>query len=166
MKQLLKLTTLFSLPVTFAWLVITIFVDAIAVPTVFRNVSKLEEAGKVGMKIFSTFNHLEFLFALVFIMGAIGIYKQSKKQVFLILSLILLVWSVMYNLYFTPQIIHYTELIHKANPMSMEYIKYQEAHAYYHNLYRYLDSTKIFLLLGSVIALSVLAFKKDKEGSL
>ena len=141
------------LPVILSWFMMTVFVDIIAVPTVFRNVTKVVEAGKVGMTIFSTFNKIEFIFALIVVIGAIKIYNKEKKNFYLVLSLVLFIWSIAYNLYFTPQIIHYTTMIHSTLPGDPAMIDYQSSHAFFHKLYRYLDTTKLIMLLTFLIVL-------------
>lgn len=46
------------------WFFSTIVVDFFAVPNVFRTVTNLYEAGRVGIKIFARFNILELIFAV------------------------------------------------------------------------------------------------------
>lgn len=142
-----------ALPIVFCWLMMTIFIDIIAVPGVFRNVSKLEEAGRVGMLVFGSFNKFEAIFAVVLFFGLYSIYQISKKQIYLVMGIVLLIWALMYNLYFTPQIIHFTQLINSVTPASPDYAVYQSQHAHFHTIYRYLDSTKLFMLLSLVIML-------------
>ena len=47
-----------------SWLAMTCIVDFVAVPAIFRNISNLEQAGKLGVLIFGKFNRLEFVLGI------------------------------------------------------------------------------------------------------
>ncbi len=47
------------LPFILCWFFMTVLVDIVAIPTVFRNISNLEEGGRIGMTIFGRFNLFE-----------------------------------------------------------------------------------------------------------
>lgn len=150
MNKLKTFGKLFTLPVLVCWFLMSLFVDIIAVPTVFRNVTSVEQAGKVGMTIFSALNRFEILFALIFILGSWKMFNKHGKKAIIVLSLILFVWSLSYNLFFTPQIIFYTKMIHSHAPNDPLMAEFQVQHSFYHHLYRYLDTAKLLMLLISL----------------
>lgn len=153
MNKVKKFCGILALPIILCWFLMTIFVDIIAVPTVFRNVSNVHEAGKVGMTVFTSLNRMELIFAFIFIGAVIHFHKKLKSNFLLVLSLVLLFWSFSYNLYFTPKIIHYTQLIRSAVPGDPMMIEYQNGHHFFHTLYRYLDTTKLIMLLSVLVVL-------------
>lgn len=162
MEKLKRLINIFSLPIIFTWLIFTLFVDILAVPTVFRNVSSIVEAGKVGMTIFTAFNRLEFLFGLIFVTFALNVYKKERATFLLILSTVLLFWSISYNLYFTPKIIYFADMVHSLPAGDPLIGVYKNQHMFYHNIYRYLDTAKIIYLITAMVMLVKRKFTEEK----
>lgn len=161
MIKINKIAKIYTLPVLLAWFLMTVFVDIIAVPTVFRNVTSVEQAGKVGMTVFTTFNRIELLFGLVGILGAVYIFKLTKRQFPLILATVLFL-AVSYNVHFTPQIKFWTEMIHSVKPFDPQMGYFQTQHHFYHTLYRYLDTTKLILLLISLFIWTKINLTEEK----
>jgi hypothetical protein len=130
----------------------TLFVDIIAVPAVFKNVTKVEEAGKVGMRVFTMFNRLEFALATIILIGSIALFKMHQKKLILIVSTVLFCWSISYNLFFTPQIVYYTKMLHTSLVTDPMMATYQINHSFYHQLYRYLDTTKMIMIIYMMVS--------------
>jgi hypothetical protein len=162
MEQFKKLINIFSLPIIFTWLIFTLFVDILAVPTVFRNVTNIVEAGKVGMTIFTAFNRLEFIFALIFLSFALNKYKKERTTFLLILSTVLLFWSISYNIYFTPKIIYFADMVHSLPAGDPMIGVYKNQHMFYHGIYRYLDTAKIIYLITALVMLVKNKFTEEK----
>ncbi|MBY0412633.1 MAG: hypothetical protein K2Q18_00635, partial [Bdellovibrionales bacterium] len=53
------------LPIVIAWFLMTVLVDIVTIPTVFRNSTSITDAGKIGMTVFGRFNVFEIVFALI-----------------------------------------------------------------------------------------------------
>jgi hypothetical protein len=143
MKRVIKYL---SVGLILSWFFMTLFVDILAVPTVFKNVSSVEEAGKVGMTIFTAFNRIEFILAFSLLLMSFYFFKINKKSIYLIIPLFLFLWSISYNLYFTPQIIYFTKMIHSHHSSDPQMAFFQQQHTFYHQLYKKLDSIKLLML--------------------
>ena len=131
-----------------AWFGMSALVDFVAVPTVFRNISSREEAGNIGMIIFSSFNIVEAVFAfllLVFAHFFRDIVKWKKTMISTLLGLFAL--SLVYNFYMTPKITEYTELMRTESEGSAKYQEYEKAHQGIHKAYVKLDGAKLLILL-------------------
>lgn len=133
------------LPLITAWFLMTLLVDIVAIPTVFKNISNLEEGGRIGMSIFGKFNCLEIFLALGVLAGVSSM--KDKSRVLIGLSVLLLAFSLFYTFYMTPMIGNTTVEIHKLALTDPQYQVLTERHRTYHDLYRTFDSTKLILLL-------------------
>jgi hypothetical protein len=140
-----------TIPLLVAWFLLTIFVDIFTVPAVFRNSSSIVDAGKIGMLVFGRFNKFELLFSVLVFAGLFLDFKKDHKKRYIIIGGILIVWALLYNFYMTPMITNTTFEIHQTNVTDPLYAELQTKHAYYHNLYRKLDSTKILVLLVFIV---------------
>ena len=139
------------IPLLVSWFLLTIFVDIFTVPAVFRNSSSIVDAGKIGMLVFGRFNKFELLFSVIIFVGLFLEFRKDEKKSFLIMGVILVLWALIYNFYMTPMITQTTFAIHQTNVADPIYAQLQTKHAFYHNLYRKLDSTKILLLLAFIV---------------
>lgn len=128
-----------------AWLFGTILIDIFIVPAVFKTVPDRFIAGQVGMKAFSTFNGFEIFFAI--------------STFFLSIKITKLKWIKLLHFIFVPLvIIYFTHMTPEINRFSIEMNNLLETDPHfsilekglynYHQLYKYLDMAKIFLLLG------------------
>lgn len=143
------------------WLGLTCFVDFIAVPTVFRNVSSRAEAGDIGMIVFSLVNKVEFVCAIIVLICAYLFKDTVKKKVLLFTTLSSLVaLTLVYNIHMTPQVRKQTLLMRDVSEESVTYIKAQETHEFYHSLYKKTDGVKILVIL---FLLSSGILKKESE---
>ena len=145
--KLKKISIELVLPFIVAWLLMTILVDIITIPTVFRNSTSIIDAGKIGMTVFGRFNVFEIIFAVLVLLGAIFNMQIHKNKKWLYFAVPLLLLSLVYKFYMTPMITNTTYEIHKTAVSDPMYVELQSRHAQYHNLYRYFDSTKILVLL-------------------
>lgn len=139
------------LPSLFAWFFLTIFVDIFTVPTVFRTVGDVTIAGKVGILVFSKMNQFEILFGLLTLIGSFFYFRIHHSVKWLVVSVVLFVWSLFYTFYMTPKIADTTYLIHNTQASDPMYIVLQSTHAYYHTLYRYFDTSKLVVLLVFIV---------------
>ncbi len=151
MKYLKQTLVELTIPLLVSWFLLTIFVDIFTVPAVFRNSSSIVDAGKIGMLVFGRFNKFELIFSILIFSGLILDYQKDHKKRFLIIGVGLILWALLYNFYMTPMISNTTFEIHKTNMADPLYAQLQSKHAYYHTLYRKLDSTKILVLLVFII---------------
>lgn len=133
------------LPFICAWFFMTVLVDVVAVPTVFRNVSKLQEAGKIGMTLFGKFNRFEIFFSLFIFMGTLSMKVKSKELISI--ATVLLVFSLFYTFYMTPLIANNSLEMHAVAITDPSYAVLKMNNTKYHVFYRYLDTTKLFVLL-------------------
>lgn len=151
------------LPVVFAWFFMSVLVDIITIPTVFRNSSSIVDAGKIGMTVFGRFNIFEIIFALVVISGAWVKYRDLKHKIWMFLAIPLVALSLIYKFYMTPMITNTTYEIHQTQTSDPQYAVLQEKHAFYHNSYRKLEYVKLLLLLGLGGAVLVNRVRNNKE---
>jgi hypothetical protein len=143
MKTLKKISIEMVLPFIIAWFLMTVLVDIVTIPTVFRNSTSITDAGKIGMTVFGRFNIFEIIFGLLTLFGAVAL----KNKKWISFAAPLLVLSLIYKFYMTPMITNTTYEIHKTEVSDPRYVELQSRHAQYHNLYRYLDTTKLIVLL-------------------
>lgn len=162
MKMFKKISFEMLLPVLFAWFMMTVLVDIITIPTVFRNSSNLVDAGKIGMIVFGRFNIIENIFAVIVLWGAVTTWQNSKKISQLFPALYLFIMSWVYTFYMTPKITETTQLIYQTAVSDPLYVSLQSQHATYHNLYRTMDSIKLFLLLAFFVWVLIIRIKSQK----
>ena len=151
------------IPVLFAWFMMTILVDMIAIPAVFRNSSNLTDAGKIGMIVFSRFNVIENIFAVIVFWGVFSLWKAKKTKFQLIPAIYLFIMSWVYTFYMTPKITETTYKIYQTKVEDPLFAVLQIEHAYYHNTYRTLDSVKLVVLLTFIIWALANRLKQNKE---
>ncbi len=134
------------------WLGITVFVDFVAVPTLFSNVSSRYEAGRVGMILFTTFNKIEVTLSLLLLGFAFLFWERVlwKKTVFGLLGL-LVILAMSYTFYLSPKIVELTEKMQTVVPESRAYQLWDKDHQFFHRTYIKLDSLKLLLLLVLMI---------------
>lgn len=161
MSSFKRMVTLYSLPIILTWLIATVFIDIFAVPNVFRNVSSVSEAGKVGLSVFSNFNKFELIFGIFLSLG-IFFQKNSFKLFTWMLISFFVFWPVLYIFKMTPGISEASQLMNSVLKTDPQYLVYKEGHAYYHNLYKTLDTIKILVLFLTLIFVSILNFKERK----
>lgn len=148
MKTLKKINIEMVLPFIVAWFFMSVLVDIVTIPTVFRNSTSIIDAGKIGMTVFGRFNIFEIIFGLITLGGSVLMAKEMRNRKWLIFAVPLLVMAFVYKFYMTPMITNTTYEIHQTDPASPMYATLQEKHALYHNSYRKLEYVKLILLLG------------------
>ena len=163
MKTLKKISLEMVLALILSWFLMTVLVDIVTIPTVFRNSSSITDAGKIGMTVFGRFNSFEIVFALLVFIGSAINYKSLKNKKWLLFSIPLLILSFIYKFYMTPMITQTTFDIHATAASDPMYAILQSRHAQYHNIYKMFDSTKLIVLLvfGGVVLFDRL--KSNKE---
>ena len=145
MKSLKTLSVELVVPFVFCWFFMSVLVDVVAIPTVFRNISNITEAGKIGMTVFHRFNCFELFFAVMILIGTLMPLKKSKLMITLAVGLFFL--SLLYTFYMTPMITKATLAIHQTALTDPNYAVLQTEHAHYHTMYRYFDTAKLFILM-------------------
>ena len=132
-----------------SWLISTIFIEFFAVMAVFKNVSNIFEAGKVGMYVFSSFNKFEILFGffLLLISFKNPMENIKIKNTMIGLSLILLGFALYYNFSLSPKITSLTYSMHDIGISNKGYEEAEKLHEVFHKRYVFMDSIKLFLLL-------------------
>lgn len=133
------------LPFILCWFFMSVLVDIVAIPTVFRNISNLEEGGRIGMTIFGRFNLFEIFFGFFILLGVLSHQKKSKLMITLSVGFLLL--SIFYTLFMTPMIAETSIKIHQIAVTDPQFEILKKQHNYYHGLYRSFDSAKLLLLL-------------------
>lgn len=145
MKVTKSLLVEMILPFLVAWFLMTVLVDIVAIPTVFKNVSNLQEGGKIGMTLFGKFNRLEIFLGLVVLAGTLSIKEKSKLMIGI--ALVLLSFSLFYTFYMTPMIANTSVEMHTVAVTDPQYQVLRNQHNTYHHLYRYFDTSKLLILL-------------------
>ena len=163
MRNLKKVSVEMVLPLIVAWFLMTVLVDIVTIPTVFRNSSSITDAGKIGMTVFGRFNIFEIVFAFFVLIGAIVNFRILKNRKWLYFAAPLFLLSLVYKFYMTPMITNTTYEIHKTEVSDPQYAVLQSRHAEYHNLYRTLDSSKLLFLLIFVGVVLSDRVKSNKE---
>lgn len=159
-----KISVELVLPFILAWLLMTVLVDIITVPTVFRNSSSIVDAGKIGMIVFGRFNIFEIIFGVIILIGAMINFRSTGNKKWLYFSIPLLILSLVYKFYMTPMITDTTFEIHKTAVADPMYAVLQSRHAMVHNMYKYFDSSKMLvLLIFAVVVLSDRVREAKKE---
>lgn len=147
MKIFKKISVEIVLPFLLAWFLMTVLVDIVTVPTVFRNSTNIVDAGKIGMIVFGRFNTFELAFSLFILIGALVNFKVLKNKKWIVMATPLVFWACLYKFYMTPMITATTYEIHKTEVSDPRYVELQSQHAYYHTMYKSFDSAKLIYLL-------------------
>ncbi len=147
------------------WFFTTCVVDFVAVPNVFRTVTNLKEAGNVGIKVFTTYNKLELIFAL----GVCGFFWKlpvHNKNILWVsrgLSVVLIGLVAFYMLHLNPNIIKFAGQMHEIGIGNEGYEAVEEQHRFYHHLYVKLDGFKLISLLFLQVV-SVISWRENEAG--
>ena len=134
-----------------AWFWTTALVDFVAVPTVFRTIESLTEAGRVGIKIFSLYNLLEIFFASILVFCAIKLRAQKWGKSIVAWCALLLIQVLFYKFFITKEIASAATQMQTLDALSPEFAKLVDARAFYHQLYVNLDKFKLSSLLFLII---------------
>lgn len=162
MKMLKSILVEMILPFIVAWFFMTALVDLVAIPSVFKNISNMQEGGKIGMTVFGKFNRLEIFLAVLILLGTFSMKLKSKLMISI--AVVLLVFSLFYTFFMTPMIANTSTQIHLVavtDPIYEILIKQKRT---YHEFYRYLDTTKLLILLffaALVTRLNILRMHKE-----
>ncbi len=150
-----------SLIILGMWLGMTCLVDFVAVPAAFRNISSRQEAGTLGMILFSTFNYMEVIFALIF--SACTYFYRDKiiwKKTYLGICSFLVMLSLTYVLYMTPRIGEVNQKKWDLSETSEEYLVLEKEHQFLHSTFRKSDTVKMLVLIFLMGA----AIRRKEEG--
>lgn len=144
---------------TAIWWSTTCLIDFFLVPTLFRSLDDVMQAGAIGIKVFRTYNYIEVFLGLGLMTTAPLLFKKGKKAP-LILTVLLLFIASLYTGYLTPKIVDLTAMMNQAHAgviTGLEEIN--KEHQFYHHFYVRMDSVKIILLL----ILQGLSFRKKEN---
>ncbi|MCK6595885.1 MAG: DUF4149 domain-containing protein, partial [Bacteriovoracaceae bacterium] len=106
--KLTKRLFVYLVPVVLgAWIVLTIAVDFIAIPTVFRTLKDINLGGSVGIELFPKVNKVEMILAMILLVGIL--YKQKVKEkmfdrLILLQSFFLFFLTLTYSFFLSPEI--------------------------------------------------------------
>lgn len=156
MKTLKAILVELVLPFIFCWFFMSVLVDIITIPTVFKYTTNLQEAGKIGMTVFHRFNCFEIFFGLFVLLGMLA--RANRSKFFIAISVLLLLNALFYTFYMTPMIANAAIKIHQIAVTDPMYQVLQNQHTTYHNLYRTFDTVKLLVLLffaGAMIRLNL-----------
>lgn len=157
MKTLKSILIELTLPFILSWFFMSVLIDIIAIPTVFKNISNLQEAAKIGMTVFHRFNYFEIFFGVCVLVGVI--LRPIKTKWMVLLSVALLIVSFIFTFYMTPMIANNSIKMHQVLVTDPMYQVLRDEHNKYHTLYRYFEMAKLFALLffaGIMIRLNIL----------
>lgn len=134
------------------WIALTIFMDFIAVPTLFRNLGDFFKAGDIGILLFSKLNLLEIILGS-FLLGLISLeLSRSLKKGYLVFGIAFILWiiSMVYFIFLTPKISALTALWKQAEAQGLTGLgsipDLQQEHQFYHRAYIWIDTVKLGLL--------------------
>ncbi|MDO9183689.1 MAG: DUF4149 domain-containing protein [Bacteriovorax sp.] len=162
MKLVKSILVELILPFILCWFFMSVLVDIVAIPTVFKNISNLQEAGKIGMTVFGRFNCFEIFFGSFILLGLLSLKEKSKLMISI--SVLLLLLSFFYTFYMTPMIAQTSIKIHQVLVTDPQYELLQKQHNFYHIAYRYFDTVKLLVLLafaGLVIRFNIRRIHKE-----
>ena len=145
---------LYRLLIFASWFSMSCLINFVAIPAVFRNVSKLSEAGNVGMIVFGRFNGLELVCALLTALLFFYPILKNKVEVRFFklksaLQIFLIVLTCSYVFHLTPKIkdINTNRALLSENGETQKLEALELEHDKYHKLYVKLDSVKLLSLL-------------------
>ncbi|MGZ3790550.1 MAG: hypothetical protein ACXVLQ_18685, partial [Bacteriovorax sp.] len=110
--------------------------------------------------VFHSFNCMEIFLGSFVLLGLLS--HKSKSKLFLATSILLLLNAFFYTFFMTPMIANISIHMHQIAATDPQYEVLRHQHAFYHNLYRYFDTTKLLVLLvlsGLMVRLTI----KHKE---
>lgn len=149
--KLTKRLFVYLVPVVLgAWIVLTIAVDFIAIPTVFRTLKDINLGGSVGVELFPKVNKVEMILAMILLVGIL--YKQKVKEkmfdrLILLQSFFLFFLTLTYSFFLSPEIKRLTLLIQDKSKAYHLLPDLQIQHSFYHHLYIKLEGVKFIFLL-------------------
>ena len=114
------------LPFILCWFFMSLLVDVVAIPTVFKNISNLEEGGKIGMIVFGRFNCFEIFFGVCILLGVLSF--QEKSKIMIGAAILLLSLSLFYTFLMTPLIADTSIKIHQILASDPQYEILQKQH--------------------------------------
>ena len=150
------------LPFILCWFFMSLLVDIVAIPTVFKNISNLEEGGRIGMIVFGRFNCFEMFFGVCILLGVCSLKEKSKLMIGS--AIVLLALSVFYTFFMTPLIADTSIKIHQILATDPQYEILQKQHNYYHALYRSFDTAKLLGLLVFAVVVTRVNIKRIHKG--
>ena len=154
-----KLSLILIPSILFAWFIATFFIDILAVPAVFQNVSSRDEAARLGVLIFKRFNFVELVFSIGLLV--FFYFSDFKKMITVRVTAICAAFPIIYTILLTPKIVQYNEAkINAIDEAKLEII--QQSLDLYHGLYVKMDSVKLILLLIFFIEIVYRINKKNK----
>jgi hypothetical protein len=146
-----------------SWFFTSILVDGIAVPAVFRNVSKIAEAGTVGMIVFGRYNILEVFFSLGLLITAWQNRSLKYFKVLYGLLILLFINALNYTIYLSPSITNINKQLYNDETGSALKEQLRNTHEMFHQLYVSLEKGKVVILLFLMGLSFYLYYQKEKD---
>lgn len=154
----------FALILISSWLSMSMLIDFIVVPNIFKMSKNIFDSGDLGIFLFSLLNRLEIVISLLLFFCLFQIAKRKRnpflKRINLSLGTLLVTISITYTFYLSPKISYYGTQMKKltsATEYSIDFEKAQLSHHFYHQSYKMVDGIKILTL----IFLLALTFKNE-----
>jgi hypothetical protein len=147
----------------------TTLIDFIVVPTAFRTINDFFNAGELGVALFSKLNLLEILVGLFLFLLSLILFNQTPtKKIKALIILITCAWllSLFFYVFLTPKISELSrwwkesDLLGTVGTHGIADI--QQHHQFYHGLYVWLDSFKLFIL-SCIIGLLIFGKENQSE---
>jgi len=147
------------------WFGMTAAVDFVAVPLVFTTLTSLEQAGQLGIAVFSRFNTIELLLGTIMLALSMLLFFKEKNGkwsiTWVLLSVLVASLAITYSFYLSPMIGFLGREMHQFPLESEPYLKVYEQHQFFHKLYVKLDSVKLISLLVFMVSLTKNLCKKE-----
>ena len=134
----------------FSWIVLTVAVDFIAIPTVFRTLKDANLGGSIGIELFPKVNIVELILAiglLISIKASINLKTRIFDRFVLVIGFFLFLLCLFFSTFLSPEIKKLTLMMmeSKGNYSVLPALSVQ--HQFYHHLYIKLEGVKLVLLL-------------------
>ncbi len=155
-----KLVNIFIPSILFAWFLASFFIDIMAVPLVFQNVSSRDEAARLGVLIFSRFNIVEMILVILLITSVY--FSHFKKSFKIRTSILTIIFPLYYISFLTQKIASLNE--EKINAIDEKILsEIQVSLDFYHHLYVRMDGIKLLIILFLLIEVIYRIYKNNKN---
>lgn len=133
-----------------SWILLTITVDFIAIPTIFRTLKDVNLGGAIGIELFPKVNFVEVILAcglIICLFYSLSIKTRLFDRFVMVMGFFLALLSIFYFTFLSPEIKTLTlEMSNKMGDFSaLPSLSVQ--HQFYHKLYIKLEGLKLLILV-------------------
>lgn len=140
----------FFLPaVLFSWILLTVTVDFIAIPTVFRTLKDVNLGGAVGIELFPKVNAVEVFLSwalIICLFYSLSIKTRLFDRFVMVMGFFLVFLSIFYFTFLSPEIKTLTLEMSKKVGDYTSLPSLSVEHQFYHHLYIRLEGIKLLIL--------------------